>query len=233
MLALGAGALVLAADPQARPDDTVLPISWNDAYFRVIDQPDYAALDKGEVLYKLKQLGPDTAMAQTMGLVKATPEASFRVARDYNHYVQVMPYTEESREVRTFKLTGANYPGAEAVDFWTLVNVFGYQTRYLLRIGHLVDAQKQTYRTLWTLVSEPEKVAGCKDKRGRACENDLATNLGSHQFEPYKGDPKRTLHTYTVRLVGKSWFQRQALAFAGGNSMKEVTLAIRTTAEKP
>jgi hypothetical protein len=55
----------------------------------------------------------------------------------------------------------------------------------------------------------------------------LTLNLGSHQFEPYPGDPNYTLHTYTVTIAAKNWLQQVAFRLGGHKSMQEVTQAIR------
>lgn len=226
---LSAGLVMGETDPQADPKTKSLPVTFEKTYFKIIATPDYAALEKQDILYGEKQTSSDTAFAQTMGLVNASPEACYKAVRDYNNYTKSMPFTVESKIVRQYPLEGSAVP-ADAVDFWTRVSVVGFETRYLIRIAHLEDAANHKYRTFWTLVNNPGQVP-CVDSEKRACENDLATNIGSHLFEPYKGDPKRTLHTYTVKLVGKSWAQRAALTVGGGTSMKEVTARVRKSAE--
>lgn len=221
-----------ASDPTtADPKSKSLPIGWDKAYFKIIASPDSKALESGDILYDVKQLTSSSAMAQTMGLINAPPEACYKAAKDYNNYTKTMPFTAESRIIRKYPLEGQNSAGAEAVDFWTRVSVVGFETRYLIRIAHLEDVAASRYRTFWTLVDNPSQVP-CTDNEKRPCENDLAANLGSHLFEPYKGNPKKTLHTYTVKLVGKTWAQRTALSVGGGTSMKEVTASVRKSAEK-
>ncbi|MFM7204681.1 MAG: SRPBCC family protein [Myxococcota bacterium] len=220
-----------AQDPAADPKTKSLPLGWDQAYFKIITTPDYPALEKGEILYKEKQVNSDTALAQTMGLINASPEACYKAVKLYDNYTKTMPFTVESRVIRRYPLEGAVSAGAETVDFWTRVSVLGFETRYLIRIAHLEEAAANRYRTFWTLVNNPAQVP-CTDSEKRPCENDLAANIGSHLFEPYKGDPKRTLHTYTLKLVGKSWMQRTALNVGGGSSMREVTERTRKAAEK-
>lgn len=231
LLALMASAAVLASsDPVADPKLKSMPMGFDKAYMKVIATPDYALLEQGEIQYQEKQTSSDTILAQTMGLIKASPEACFKAVRQYDAYTKTMPYTVESRVLRRYPLEGTNSPGSEAVDFWTRVSVFGFETRYLLRIAHLEEASAHRYRSFWTLVDRPDQLP-CVDSEKRPCENDLAANVGSHIFEPYKGDPKRTLHTYTLKLVGKSWFQRTALNIGGGTSMRKVTEQTRKAAE--
>jgi hypothetical protein len=232
------GALVLwttvvmaGPPPQADPKVNTMPISWNQAYFKVIASPDNAAIERGEILYDMKVISSDTAVAQTMGLVNAIPEDCFKVVQDYNNYIHTMPYTDESKIVRKFKVDGANAAGADAVDFWTRVNVYGFKTGYLLRIVHLSDAVAHRYQSFWTMVHDPDEDP-CADAAGQPCENDLAANVGSHLFEPYNGNPNKTLHTYTLNLVGKTFVQRMGLKVGGGSSMRDVTSRIRTSAEK-
>jgi hypothetical protein len=112
----------------AIPGTSAMPITWDDAFTALIDAPDEAALERGEVLYDTRSEGGGT-VAQTMGLIDATPEECFAVVRDYEHYSRTMPFTDESTVVRTFRLDGPIDPGAEAVDFWTRVNVGGLKTR--------------------------------------------------------------------------------------------------------
>src|SRR5687767_13508140 len=88
------GALVLwttvvmaGPPPQADPKVNTMPISWNQAYFKVIASPDHAAIERGEILYDMKVMSRDTAVAQTMGLVNAMPEDCFKVVQDYNNYI--------------------------------------------------------------------------------------------------------------------------------------------------
>ncbi len=125
-----------------------------------------------------------------------------------------MPNTVENRVIRSFTLEG-DYAGAEAVDFWTRVSVLGFDTRYLLRIAHLSEPQSRRFRSFWTLVDNPTQVAGVCGSEKTPCENDLALNLGSHQFEPYPGNPSYTLHTYTLNLAGKNWLQQAAFRLGG------------------
>ncbi len=213
-------------DLMANPFTNRMPISWNEACFKLINSPDGADLEKGEILVALKNLGDDTIMAQSIGLIEARPEECVRIVRDYNNYTSIMPYTVESRVVRSFTLEGEN-AGARTVDFWTKVSVLGFQTSYLIRVVHLVDPASHRYSSYWTLVRNPAADSGCKDSNGRPCENDLDMNIGSSQFEPYKGNPNRTLHTYTLEIEGKSWTQCLGLRLGGGSSMRDVTKAIR------
>jgi hypothetical protein len=105
--------------------------------------------------------------------------------------------------------------------------VLGFDIRYLLRIAHLCDPQKNRFRSFWTLVDNPAQVVAVCGSGKTPCENDLALNLGSHQFEPYSENPTYTLHTYTVNLTGKNWLQRVAIRLGGAKKMQEVTQAIR------
>ena len=212
------------ADPRAR----TMPIAWDDAHAEIITAPDEAALERGEVVHAARIEGGIT-VAQTMGLIDAPPEQCFRVVRDYSRYTETMPFTDESKVLRTFLVEGPIAPGAEAVDFWTRVNVGGLKTRYLLRIVHLTDPTAGRYRSYWTLVRDPDQ-APCTDVEGKPCANDLAADIGSHLFEPYHGDPRRTRHTYTLTLVGRGW-RKTLMTLDGGTSMKEVTRRIRLAAE--
>jgi hypothetical protein len=133
--------------------------------------------------------------------------------------------------IRSFPLEG-EYAGAEGVDFWTRIRVFGFNTRYLLRIAHLSDPDQHRFRSFWTLVGHPEKLNTCFDSKKNPCQNDLAVNVGSHLFEPFPGNPDFTLHIYTLMISGKSWLQRAAFHWGGTKSMGEVTLAIRKILEK-
>ncbi len=224
--------LVVAISVEARTDfmadpmTNVMPISWNQAFFKVINFPDESELEKGKILFDMKRLEGDTVMAQSIGLIDARPKQCLEVVSNYNYYTKIMPYTVESRIIRSFKLDGAN-AGTEAVDFWTKVCVFGFETRYLLRVVHLGDPEGHLYQSYWTLVHNPSADSGCKDSNMRPCENDLDMNIGSHRFELYKADPNRTIHTYTLKVKGKSWAQRIGLRVGCGNSMREVTESIR------
>ena len=213
-------------DLMADPLTDVMPISWDQAYSRVIISPDQAALEKGEIIFDSKKIDSKTFVAQSIGLIDAGPEECFRIVRDYNHYTGIMPYTIESKIVRSFRLEG-EYPGAETVDFWTRVRVLGLQTGYLIRVVHLTDPESRLYRSFWTLVRNPAAVSGCKDANTRPCKNDLDMNIGSHQFEPYKGNPSRTMHTYTLKIKVKSWVQGVGLRVGSGSSMRSVTRSIR------
>ena len=136
--------------------------------------------------------------------------------------LQIMPHTVENRVIRSFTLEG-DYAGAEAVDFWTRVNVLGFDTGYLLRIAHLSEPQSRRFRSFWTLVDNPAQLAGLCGAEKTPCENDLALNLGSHQFEPYPGNPNYTLHTYTLNLSPKNWLQQMAIRLGVRKTMEEVT----------
>jgi hypothetical protein len=210
----------------------VMPIVWEQAFFRLIPVPDKARLEKGEILFEIKKTDSDTVLAQTMGLIKAKAEDCFKQICQYNQYVHLMPHTKESKVVGSFLLEGGEYAGAEAVDFWTRVRVLGYNTGYLLRIAHLPDLNKQKFRSFWTLVGHPDQLNACFDSKKKPCRNDLAVNVGSHQFEPYSGNPNYTLHIYTLMISGKSWLQQTAFHLGGTKAMGEVTLAIRKVLEK-
>jgi hypothetical protein len=142
-----------------------------------------------------------------------------------------MPYTKESRILRTFTPKGEESL-SDGVDFWTRVKFLGWETRYLIRIVHLEDPRRSYYRGYWTLVDQPAQAAGCLDSEKRPCENDLTMNIGSHQFEPYPENPDWTLHTYTVKVGGKHWFQRAALDWGGTRSLREVVQCLRQAGEK-
>ncbi len=213
-------------DLMANPFTNRMPISWNEANFKLIDSPDEADLDKGEIIVALKKLGDDTIMAQSIGIIEAGPEECARVVRDYNNYTSIMPYTVESRIVRSFALEGEN-AGANTIDFWAKVSVFGFETSYLIRVVQLPDPGSHRYSSFWTLVRNPAAVSGCIASDGRPCENDLDMNIGSSQFEPFKGNPNRTLYTYTLKIKGKSWTQCCGLRVGCGSSMRDVTKAIR------
>lgn len=220
-----------AMDLSADPLTNVMPISWRQASFRVIVSPDESELEKGKILFGMEKLDDGSIVAQSMGLIEATPEECIRITTDYNHYTSIMPYTVESRIVRGFRLTG-EYAGARAVDFWARVRVLGFQTRYLIRVVNLGNAKSHVYQSFWTLVRNPASVSGCKDSTGRPCENDLEVNIGSGKFEPYKGSPNRTLATRTMKIKPKSWVQHFGLCAGCGNSMQDVTEAIRTAVMK-
>jgi hypothetical protein len=203
-----------------------MPVQWEQVSRKIIAHLDQERLERGEVISEIKRINSQTVAAQSVGLIKADPEACFKVVRSYHQYVQIMPWTVENRIIRAFKLEG-DYSGAEAVDFWTRVSVLGFDTRYLLRIAHLIDLQSRRFRSFWTLVDNPSQVAGVCDSGKTSCENDLALNLGSHQFEPYPGNPNYTLHTYTLNIMGKNWLQQSAFRLGGRKTMEEVTQGIR------
>ena len=213
-------------DLTADPLSNAMPISWEQAYSKIIITPDESKLEQGKILVDVKKHDDGTVIAQSIGLIEAAPEECARVSQDFNHYAGIMPYTAESRIIRSFKVEGEG-ADEEAIDFWTKVSVLGFQTRYLIRVVHLADPERHLYRSFWTLVRNPSEDAGCKDAEGRPCENDLYMNIGSGQFEPYKDNPNRTLHTYTLMIKPKSWTQCVGLCVGGGNSMKDVTKAIR------
>ena len=219
----------LAADQKGLEADgqtNIMPVHWDQASPKIIAHPDKARLEGGEVLCEVKKIDPLTVAAQTVGLIKADPAECFKIVREYNQYVQLMPGTVENRVIRSFMLEG-DYAGAEAVDFWTRVRVLGFDTRYLIRIAHLSDPQSNRFRSFWTLVDNPAQVVGANGSGKIPCDNDLALNLGSHQFEPYPENPTYTLHTYTVILMGKNWLQRMAIQLGGEKKMQEVTRRIR------
>lgn len=213
-------------DEMADPMTNIMPISWNDAFFKVINSPSESELEEGNVLFDMMAMENNTVAAQSIGLIAASPKECFKVVRNYNHYAEIMPYTAESKIVRSFTLGGEN-AGAEAVDFWTKVRVLGFETRYLLRVVHLSESEGHSYHTYWTLVNNPAADSDCRDSNMRPCENDLDMNIGSHRFERYQGNPNRSIHTYTLKVRGKRWAQCLGLRVGCGNSMRQVTEAIR------
>jgi hypothetical protein len=225
--AFGAERIALKADGTTN----VMPIRWDQAYQRIITHPDKEKLLQGEILCEIKRVDARTVVAQSIGLIKAKAEECFKVIRNYNQYIQVMPCTVENKVVRSFQLEG-EYSGVEAVDFWTRVRVLGFDTAYLLRIAHLSDIKKHLFRSFWTLVDNPAEMAGCQDTEKKPCQNDLAVNLGAHQFEPFPGNSNYTLHTYTLTVSGKTWLQQMAFNLGGKKSMGDVTACIRNAVEK-
>jgi len=223
---VSAECIAAANDHMADPMTDIMPISWNDAYFKIINSPSESELEKGNVLFDMMAMENNTVAAQSVGLIDASPKECFKIVRNYNHYAEIMPYTAESKIVRSFTLGGEN-AGTEAVDFWTKVRVFGFETRYLLRVVHLSGSEGHSYQTYWTLVNNPATVSDCRDSNMRTCENDLDMNIGSHRFEQYQGNPNRTMHTYTLKVRGKRWAQCIGLRVGCGNSMRQVTEAIR------
>ena len=155
--------------PKADGKTNVMPIRWDQAFLGLISSPDKIKLERGEILCEIKKGGSDTILAQTMGLIKAKAEDCFMVVRNYNQYINLMPCTVESKVIRSFHLEGENF-GAEAVDFWTRVRIFGFNTRYLLRIAHLADPNRQQFRSFWTLVDHPDQTPGCRDNENRPCQ---------------------------------------------------------------
>lgn len=219
----------LAADRRCLEADgktNVMPVHWDQASPKIIAHLDKARLERGEVLCEIKKIDSLSLAAQTVGLIKADPAECFKIVRKYNQYVEIMPGTVENRVIRSFMLEG-DYAGTEAVDFWTRVRVLGFDTRYLLRIAHLSDPQSNRFRSFWTLVGNPAQVVSVNGSGEIPCDNDLALNLGSHQFEPYPGNPTYTLHTYTVNIMVRNWLQRVAIQLGGPQKMQEVTQAIR------
>lgn len=212
-------------------DSDSMPVRWEEAYKPLILVPDPGRLEQGEVLGESYPKEEGTLVAQTVGLIPAAPEACYRVVTNYAQYRKTMPFTAESQVVRRFFLTGEG-PPREVVDFWTRVRVLGFDSRYLIRIVHLPEPEKQRFRTFWTLVDYPEGVPACRDGQNRPCRNDLTLNLGSHLFEPYGGNPKWTLHTYTLEISAEGRLRRSALRWIGVSSMKEVTRAIKRILEK-
>ncbi len=209
----------------------VMPVRWDQAYQRIITNPDKEKLLQGEILCEIKRVDAKTVVAQSIGLIKAKAEDCFKVVRNYNHYIQVMPCTVENKVVRSFQLEG-EYKGAEAVDFWTRIRVLGFDTAYLLRIAHLSDLKRHLFRSFWTLVDNPAEMPGCQDSEKNPCKNDLTVNLGAQQFEPFPGNSNYTLHTYTLTISGKSWLQQMAFNLGGKKSMGDVTACIRNAVEK-
>jgi hypothetical protein len=209
----------------------VMPIRWDQAFLKLIPAPDKAKLEQGKILCAIKKWDDNTITAQSMGLIKAKAEDCFKMVRNYNQYVTLMPCTKESKVVRSFQLEGEQ-TGVEAVDFWTRIRVLGFSTRYLLRIAHLPEPEKHQFRSFWTLVDNPGHLPACQDLGKKPCQNDLVVNLGSHQFEPFHGNSNYTLHTYTLTVSGKSWLQQTAFHLGGAKSMGEVTQAIRNVLEK-
>lgn len=185
-------------------------------------------MERGEVLYGERREGKNV-VGQTIGLIDGTPEECFAVIRDYDRYGETMPFTDQSTTLRTFRLDGPIDPGSVAVDFWTRVNLGGFTMHYVLRIVHLPDPPEHRYRSYWTLIRNPEQMP-YQDTDGKPYANDLATDIGSHLFEPYHGNPARTQHTYTLRPAGRDW-RRHLLTIGGSSSMKEVTRRVRRTVE--
>jgi hypothetical protein len=203
-----------------------MPIGWNAAFVTVIDKPDMDRLGAGEILTEIKRIDSQTVVAQSIGRIKARPQDCYQLVRQYDRYTELMPHTVESKVIRTFSLED-QHPGAEAMDFWTRIRVFGFSTRYLMRIAHLIEPDAKRLDIYWTLVDTPERMPGCLDAQNEPCRNDLAVNLGSHRFEPFPGQADHTLHTYTITLAGTRWYQHAALRIGAKQSMADVVLSIR------
>ncbi len=225
---LGSGNGLAADRKDLRADGgtNTMPVHWDQASPKIISHLDQAEMEWGEVLFEIKKLDPQTLAAQSAGLIKADPAECFKIVRKYNQYAEIMPHTVESRVIRSFRL-GGDYAGAAAVDFWTRLNVYGFEIGYLLRIAHLSEPQNRRFRSFWTLIDNPTQVVGVCGSEKTPCENDLDLNLGSHQFEPYPGNPNYTLHTYTVILGTKNWLQQVAIRLGSRKTMPGVTQGIR------
>jgi hypothetical protein len=221
----------IQGDCKANGKTNNMPIRWEQAHHPLISKPDRDKLLKGEILCEIKKVDDNTVVAQSIGLIRARAEDCFEIIRNYNQYVKLMPHTVENKVIRTFHLDG-EYNGVEAVDFWTRIRVFGFDTAYLLRIAHLSDLKKQLFRSFWTLVDNPAQLPACRDSEKRPCRNDLALNIGAHQFEPFAEHADYTLHTYTLTISGKNWWQQLAFKIGGKQSMGDVTASIRNAVEK-
>lgn len=219
------------SDCKANGKTNTMPIRWEQAHHPLIDKLDRDKLLKGEILCEIKKVDSNTVVAQSVGLIRAKSEDCFEVIRNYSQYVKLMPHTVENKVIRTFQLEG-DYNGMEAVDFWTRIRVFGFDTAYLLRIAHLSDLKKHLFRSFWTLVDNPAQLPACRDSEKRPCRNDLALNIGAHQFEPFPEHADYTLHTYTLTISGKNWWQQLAFKVGGKQSMGDVTASIRNAVEK-
>jgi len=217
--------------PKASPANHEMPIQWHHAYSRLVTSPEWDKLGRGEIISAMNMDESGVVSAQTLSLIKALPESCYRVVRKYDQYRSFMPYTVESRIIRSFTVKGERSEN-DGVDFWTRINVWGSETRYLIRIIHLEEPTLSRYRCFWTLVEKPFQIPECLDSEKRPCENDLSTNVGSHQFEPYPENPEWTLHTYTLKVGGKHWFQKIAFDWGGTRSMREVIQCLRKAVRK-
>ena len=83
--------------------------------FAAADDWTEKAKEDGITVYNRPRAGSSVQEIKAIGLIDAPPKAAWAVIRDYDHYKDYMPYTEES------KIVGRE-DGEKAILFYSLIN---------------------------------------------------------------------------------------------------------------
>src|SRR4051794_39788388 len=81
------------------------------------DEPKWETVSSDDGLTIMNREKPGTGVheLQASGFIEAPPAAVWKALRDYEHYPQTMPYTEESKIL-------AREPGDKVIYFYSVIN---------------------------------------------------------------------------------------------------------------
>ncbi len=198
------GVLIVAA-----PGSTSLGDDWTEK-----------ANEDGITVYNRAHAGSAVRELKAVGLIDAPPKAAWAVIRDYDHYKDHMPYTEESRVL-------SREDGDKVIYFYSLINApFVSRRDYVIRIVDESDWKNGAgyLKSSWTV--SPNGVPA-RDGVVRVAQND-----GYWLLEPRDGG-KRTFVTYWLFTDPGGAIPTWLANKANSSAVPDVFRAIRKSAVQP
>jgi hypothetical protein len=158
-------------------------LAWALGSAAIADDWTEKASTDGITVYNRAHPGSDVREIKAVAVIDAPPKAAWAVIRDYEHYKDHMPYTEESRIVSTEE-------GGKVTFFYSLVNAPLVSRRdYTIRLVDESDWKdgKGYLKSTWSFST---KGPPARDGVVRVTQND-----GYWLLEP-QNDGSKTLATY-------------------------------------
>lgn len=194
VLSLGVVGSVLVGAAPAQPD----PAAASGELSAAAGEEEDRRLDAGEVLVRQWEPSDGTGVAaQARGVIEAPVAAVWPAVRDCGHFQEFMPRVVKS-EVR-----------ARQGDDWLCYAELDMP-------WPIEDLQVETRSTI-------ERLAGERYRRSwRLSKGSFERNSGSYQVEPFRGDPGRSLLTYTIDVKPNVPIPDSVLRTTQAKSLPEV-----------
>jgi hypothetical protein len=173
-----------------------------------------AARDDGITVFSRTKPDSSVKEMKAIGIIDAEPQAVWRTIRDYAHYDSTMPYTEESRVLRSEE-------DGKVIYFYSVVNAPLVSRRdYIIR---LVDESAWNEGKGYLLVTWKAAEGDVPEKDGRVR---VKVNDGFWRLEPRDGG-KRTFATYYVYTDPGGSVPKWIINNANKGAVPDVFRAIR------
>jgi hypothetical protein len=176
--------------------------------------------DDGLTIMTREKPGTDVHELKASGFIEARPSAVWKAIRDYEHYPQNMPYTEESKVL-------AREPNDKVIYFYSVINAPLVSKRdYVIKITDETDPKdpKGIMKVSWTATKE--KAPPVRDGIVRVTVND-----GSWTLQPMNGG-KSTYATYYLYTDPGGSLPKWVVNKANGSAVPDVFNAVRKQAKK-